>query len=535
MSRLVWCLFIMLMTTDARAETRFGLFIGNNVGLPVESPLRWAESDARRVHDVMRELGDLPADNAILLLGEPASVVRETLIRLNERIRQAGGPATLIVHYSGHADSKHLHLGDTSLAVSELESLVRGSAATFRLLVLDACRSGSLTRVKGGVVGPSVAVRDTDLVRHSPVDGVVFLTASSRDEDAQESDVIRGSFFTHYFASGLRGAADVDSDGAVDLDEAYNFAAEHTLRATTTSEIGPQHPTFRHEFGGRTTVVLTRLQSNSRGARLLLPRGMTWFVFGGSVDGPILAEVQRDDTARMVAVRGPRVFLRGRGQGALLEASVAVRAGELVDAGRMTFTRTTYARLVRKGGGPEVANALEVGYALLAPIEEDGDLLHGVALGFVHERPALTFIARLSMSWGGFVSEGQAGTSGEGGGGIAEGGRLQATTRLTEASLGLRRAFDLDFLSLELGVSAGVAWVHQSFDWVGAAPDRHALAGRFFGVVASVFDLTERVFLRIEGAAGLTVVGRVRAGRAEEEVVVARFTPRLLGGLGLRF
>jgi hypothetical protein len=525
-------MLMWLAASDARAETRFGLFIGNNIGLSIETPLRWAESDARRVHDVMRELGDLPADNAVLLLGEPASVVRETLIRLNERIRLTGGPATLIVHYSGHADSKHLHLGDTALPLSELESLVRGSAATFRLLVLDACRSGALTRVKGGVVGPSVAVRDTDLVRHSPVDGVVFLTASSRDEDAQESDLIRGSFFTHYFASGLRGAADVDSDGAVDLDEAYRFAAEHTLRATTTSEIGPQHPTFRHEFGGRTTIVLTRLQSNSRGARLLLPRGLAWFVFGGSVDGPILAEVQRDDSARVVAVRGPRVFLRGRGKGALLEATIDVKAGEVVDAGRIAFTRTTYARLVRKGGGPDVANALELGYAMSAPIEENGDLLHGVALGFAHERTALTFIARLSVSWGGFDSAGQPGTSHDEGGGIAAGARLRATTRLTESSLGLRRAFDLDLLSLELGVSAGVAWVHQTFDWVGAAPDRHALAGRFFGVVAAVFDLTERTFLRIEGAAGLTVVGRERAG---EEVVVARFTPRLLAAVGWRF
>ena len=36
----------------------------------------------------------------------------------------------------------------------------------------------------------------------------MLLTSSSADEDAQESDAIAGSYFSHHLVSGLRGSAD---------------------------------------------------------------------------------------------------------------------------------------------------------------------------------------------------------------------------------------------------------------------------------------------------------------------------------------
>jgi len=76
---------------------------------------------------------------------------RAALISINDRIRTAGATESmLIVYYSGHADAEALHLGATNFALTQLEQLVRGSPAAFRLLVVDACRSGALTRVKGG-------------------------------------------------------------------------------------------------------------------------------------------------------------------------------------------------------------------------------------------------------------------------------------------------------------------------------------------------------------------------------------------------
>ena len=73
------------------------------------------------------------------------------------------------------------------------------------------------------------------------VRGHAYLTSSSADEAAQESDRIGGSFFTHFLVTGLRGAADADSDKRVTLDEAYRFAFDETLARTEAIGGGPQH------------------------------------------------------------------------------------------------------------------------------------------------------------------------------------------------------------------------------------------------------------------------------------------------------
>ena len=126
----------------AASVERYAVLIGNNLGATGEQPLRYAEEDARRVYDVVTELGGFRPENLVLLRGEDAGTARRALIALNERIRaaasQRGAQAMLLVYYSGHADAQALHLGDSALELGELEGLVRGSAATFRLLVLGA-------------------------------------------------------------------------------------------------------------------------------------------------------------------------------------------------------------------------------------------------------------------------------------------------------------------------------------------------------------------------------------------------------------
>src|SRR6185436_21139190 len=115
--------------------------------------------------------------NQVVLRGKSADQVRRALIATNERIRvaqRAGRQAVLFVYYSGHGDADALHLGDSRLELRELEALVRGSPAQVRILVIDACRSGSLTRVKGGTQAPPIALTRVDEMSG---EGVIVLTA----------------------------------------------------------------------------------------------------------------------------------------------------------------------------------------------------------------------------------------------------------------------------------------------------------------------------------------------------------------------
>ena len=149
---LVICLLILTGKVQARVQ-RFAVLVGNNSGDEDEANLKYAEADAARMFEVLVDLGDFPPENTILLKGKDAEAVERVLIRINDQIRSSASlhsaQSMVLFYYSGHADAQALHLGGSRLELEKLESLVRGSAAHFRLLIVDACRSGALTRSKG--------------------------------------------------------------------------------------------------------------------------------------------------------------------------------------------------------------------------------------------------------------------------------------------------------------------------------------------------------------------------------------------------
>ena len=132
------------------------------------------------------------------------------------------------------------------------ETKVDDIPADVRIAILDSCSSGVLTRGKGGT-RRAPFLMDTSV----DVQGHAFLTSSSEDEVAQESEGLGGSFFTHYLTSGMRGAADASGDGKVTLNEAYQFAFHETLGGTVDTRGGAQHPAYDIQLSGTGDVVMT--------------------------------------------------------------------------------------------------------------------------------------------------------------------------------------------------------------------------------------------------------------------------------------
>jgi hypothetical protein len=299
---------------------------------------------------------------------------------MNDRIRAAQGrpgvQTMLFVYYSGHADAQSLHLGRSLLDLSLLEQLVRSSSAAFRILVVDACRSGSITRVKGGTPAPAFAVHVDETLNG---EGTVFLTSSSANEDAQESDALGGSFFTHYFSSGLLGPADTNGDGLVTLDEAYRHAHASTLRASSRTLAGVQHPTYRYELKGQAGIVLSQpvLYRPNRG-QLSFPTGQSYLVFAGGENGAVVGEVGARDVSRGLSVSPGKYFVRGRASSYLLEGSVAVGAGQTLEVSDSKLQRVQYARLARKGGSDlDFVHGPLAGYTFRTALENSTGLCHG--------------------------------------------------------------------------------------------------------------------------------------------------------------
>jgi hypothetical protein len=439
------------------AVERYAVILGNDVGVAGETPLRYAEADGAKVQAVLEELGGYAPENVIRLAGKDAAAARRALIAQNDRIRRARGQTMLFVYYSGHADARGLHMAGSELPLVELEQLVSGSAATFRLLVLDACRSGALTRVKGGKPVAPFALRLDDRLAG---EGVVFLTASASHEDAQESDALRGSFFTHYLVSGLLGAADHDGDGRVTLAEAYAHAYDSTLRASSRTLAGPQHPTFSYQLKGTGDVVLTAPGEARARARLRFPGGRGYLLLRDGPDGAVVAELAAGDGARTLSVAPGRYFVRGRGADHLLEGRVHVASGETREVRDGELERIAYARLVRKGGEPS-SWSLAAGGRMRGELSPGTGACLGGYVGAELARPHYTLGARLAGCGGGFANV-----------------HVDVQTRELDLELRLSHTWDLHRLSVDLGVVGGAAVLSQRFTTAGRAPPRDSLAGR---------------------------------------------------------
>ena len=460
---------LCLVAASAHAATRYALVIGNDAGDRDEPELRYAEHDADRFATTLVDLGGFAPGDVVVLRGADADSARAALIALNERIRMAGpGEAMLVVYYSGHADAEALHLGTSNFALAQLEQLVRGSPAAFRLLVVDACRSGALTRVKGGhATDPfPIALGDT-----LAADGVIFWTASAASEAAQESDEIKGSLFSHFLVSGLAGPADADGDGTVTTAEAYEYARAATLRASSRTLAGTQHPTFRDELAGRDAIALTRPGTiGPRRAQLAVPDGRDALVLAGSADGPVIAEVGLHDVTRRLNVSPGRYFIRERGETHLLEGSIAVAAGDSHTIEDRELAAVDYVRVAGKGLALEATyepprhDAIAVGALVRTALVAGGGPCLGAAAGYAIDARWITITPRVSAcrehADNAFVSS--------------------ATDDFAfEAAVG--HAWKLFGLELGVQVQGGAAVLHQSFTTTGMAPPRTSTAPLFGG------------------------------------------------------
>jgi hypothetical protein len=276
----------------AEVVKRYALVAGANQGGRDRPTLRYAISDAARFAAVLQELGGVDERNTLLLEQPTVGELERALGTLRRRTEaDRRGPAAprrteFVFYYSGHADEKGLLLGDDRYSYRSLRDQMDDVPADVRIAVLDACASGAITRLKGGRRRPAFLADESSDMR-----GHAFLTSSSEDEVAQESEGLGGSFFTHYLTSGLRGAADVSGDGKVTLNEAYQFAFQETLGGTSETRGGAQHPAYDIQLSGTGDVVMTDVRQTS--ATMVLSEDLHGRCFVRNADDQLVVELQK--------------------------------------------------------------------------------------------------------------------------------------------------------------------------------------------------------------------------------------------------
>ncbi len=389
-----WAVLLWGLALPALAqplEGRWALVVGENHGLSDEDVLRYAEDDAKVVLATLEEVGGVPKDHAVELLGADAAKLRAAFQALSERLAREAGPNDLLfVYVSSHAGEGELHLGGSKLELTELTDFVRQAKAGVGVLVLDACRSGSVTRVKGlKPAPPQVKVEAGDL------EGRVFISASGADEYAQESDELKGSYFTHHWVTGLRGAADASHDGQVTLEEAYQWAYARTLESTFGTRGGIQRPAFKVDLRGRGELVLT----DPKGARAKLTLasqapGRWLIVSAGS--GAVVADLEKPPGTLELAVPPGPYRVRLRTEDGYFERSVTVGGAGGAAVRIEDFEGAPFVRVAAKGAA-ESELWLSAGVSLASPVVSNTGLGVGAAARLARDAELLGPLDSLAL------------------------------------------------------------------------------------------------------------------------------------------
>jgi hypothetical protein len=290
----------MLWAAGAHAENTpsvphpyaYGVIVGNNAGGPGQERLRYAEDDAQRVADVLRDLGRFGAADLRVLAHPSSAQVLQAIDEIAPKIRehaQKGEQAIVLFYYSGHAKASAFTLGADELPLATLRDKLRGLPSTLTLVVLDACQSGAFARTKGAEPAADFSFNS---VSRLTTKGIAVMASSTGQELSQESDSLKSSYFTHHLVVALRGAGDADGDGKVSLDEAYRYAYRRTLSATARTRVGSQHVTLETDLSGQGDVPVTYPAEAK--AQLELPAGLEGRVLvQESRSGSVAAELQK--------------------------------------------------------------------------------------------------------------------------------------------------------------------------------------------------------------------------------------------------
>lgn len=351
---LVFCVGSGAKPVWAAAPRRLALLIGHNQAGGRVASLRFAENDVRKIRDALIQVAGYKPSGIKMILGQSAGVVRQAMASIKQRItqikRSRPGPVFLLLYYSGHAKDGRLLLGKTDLPFRELRLFLKQSGASLRLALFDACETGKLTKLKGL---RRKRRKRSPVLRWTPtMSGEVVITATGARGSAHEDPGLRGGIFTHYFVSGLRGAADRDRNGRVTLGELYRYTYIRTLERTILSAYGPQRARVRKQISGEGQWVMASLRRPK--SWLLLQKELTGaFYIWNTRRDTLLAEVSKHrGRAALIALAPGRYTLQWRRRGSLMTSRIRLQKGQQLKL-KPIGKRVAYVFQTQRRGGPK--------------------------------------------------------------------------------------------------------------------------------------------------------------------------------------
>lgn len=355
MKRSIFILMFLSLSasTASAAPRRLAVIVGSTSPVLGRAALRYSHADAKAVAAALGELGDFGEQDTRLLL-DPRP--EEVIAALDAMLSKADSTTDtlLFFYYSGHADDHALYPDGAPLPLSELQKRLLDPRAKVRIGVVDACRGGGWTGVKGLTPDAPFAIDPPVKVE---AEGRVLIASSSGEQSAHEAEALGGSFFTHHFVAAIRGAADEDGDGRVALSEAFGYARRRTVRDAALYAKGDQSPSFAVDMSGRHDVLLTELSRAE--SRLVVEAHQDVLSIVDLESGAIIAELEPKDRAQPIAVRPGSYLVRAANEA----HEVSLKAGDDIRVQRSDLHAHPLGALAEKAADsiPPVADRQAVG------------------------------------------------------------------------------------------------------------------------------------------------------------------------------
>ena len=248
-----------------------------------ESPdipkLRYTVPDAEAIYQTLIGPGGFKKEHVLLLTDktEKKPTLRNVRWALGTFLsRSAKKDDTVLIFFAGHGapevdprgierdglakylvpiDADPDDLYSTALPMDELQTIFARIEAERVVAFLDACYSGAA----GGRTFTSKRTRashvdDLFLERLTRSKGRAIVTASRTTEVSIELPELGHGIFTYYLVRGLKGAADLNKDGIVSLQELYEYL-EQQVTQKSRAVGGSQHPVMKGELEGALPLV----------------------------------------------------------------------------------------------------------------------------------------------------------------------------------------------------------------------------------------------------------------------------------------
>lgn len=220
--------------------------------------LRYTDDDAYRIYAFLKSPeGGALADSQIRILIDEDATLYNIKHTMEEVFTKAGDNDLVLLYFSGHGlkgaflpfdfdgyNNKLLH--------TEVNRLLRKSHAKIKLCIADACHSGSLLASRSGDLTSTLeSYYDALAKAHS---GTALMMSSKSNETSLESSGLRHGVFSHFLIRGLKGEADSDNNGAINIQELYNYV-QTNVRSYTRNR---QSPVIKGDYDPNQPIAFKR-------------------------------------------------------------------------------------------------------------------------------------------------------------------------------------------------------------------------------------------------------------------------------------